>query len=46
MLPTIGIIIGLTSLLSIPLKRVKQPKVIAEVLAGIILGELNVFVRT
>ncbi|KAM6489990.1 Sodium/hydrogen exchanger family domain containing protein [Amanita muscaria] len=34
----IGLIIGLTSLLSIILKRVRQPKVIAEVLGGIILG--------
>ncbi|KAK2463776.1 hypothetical protein APHAL10511_004214 [Amanita phalloides] len=34
----IGLIIGMTSLLSLILKRLRQPKVISEVLGGILLG--------
>jgi len=35
---SIGVIVSTATLLSLVLKRIRQPKVIAEVLGGIILG--------
>ena len=35
-----GLIVGMASLLSLGLRKIRQPKVIAEVLGGILLGSL------
>jgi hypothetical protein len=40
----VGIIVSLASLLSLGLRKIRQPKVIAEVLGGILLGMLFQFV--